>query len=661
MACLSGLLCQTSISQDKDEGLEPIPPIERRVPPAGIEIPEKKRKEWLAGLETFAAEAKALGSREERLPDAEVFAKALRLAIENGEFFKEKDLSLGDKTLDVALERLEDLKSGKAPWTEQRNLVVRGYRSAIDGSVQPYGLFIPEKADLKKPAPLLVWMHGRGDTQTDIHFINRDPSKNAALGGYFESDEILTLHAFGRQCIGWKHSGEIDVFEAIEDVKKHYSIDPDRIVLAGFSMGGAGAWHVGAHYTEEFCAVHAGAGFAETARYQNLTPEQYPVWYEQKLWGVYDVPGYVENLFNVPVIAYSGSEDKQKQAALVMEEAYQAHGKTLPHLIGPGMGHKYHPEVVKEVQAFLEQAIKDGRERFPETVTLQTQTLRYHDYAWVEMEGLGEHWKNATVEAWRNGPQNAVVKTANVTALRLLPNEEGMTAYPAGYEVTVDDQTLRLPAASPQISLLQKSGKWAVGEPGDGLRKKPGLQGPIDDAFMAPFLVVSPDKQSENPLVERWVEFELEHFKTRWRELFRGDLPVKEDKDLTNEDIANYNLIVFGDPASSRTLGKVLDKLPLAWNAKEVRVGKESFDAENHLPVMIYPNPYNPNRYVVINSGQTFREAHDRTNSLQNPKLPDWAILDLRQLPNDEGAGKVVAAGFFDEAWQVKTASKAKP
>jgi hypothetical protein len=63
---------------------------------------------------------------------------------------------------------------------------------------------------------------------------------------------------------------------------------------------------------------------------------------------------------------------------------------------------------------------------------------------------------------------------------------------------------------------------------------------------------------------------------------------------------------------------------------------------------------------VVINSGLTFREAHDRTNSLQNPKLPDWAILDITQPPNDETAGRVVEADFFDEHWKVKTSVRAQ-
>ena len=57
---------------------------------------------------------------------------------------------------------------------------------------------------------------------------------------------------------------------------------------------------------------------------------------------------------------------------------------------------------------------------------------------------------------------------------------------------------------------------------------------------------------------------------------------------------------------------------------------------------------------TVLNSGLSFREAHDKTNSLQNPKLPDWAILDVTQPADGESAGKVVAADFFDAHWKTK-------
>ncbi|MEM7395298.1 MAG: hypothetical protein AAF492_23445, partial [Verrucomicrobiota bacterium] len=95
--------------------------------------------------------------------------------------------------------------------------------------------------------------------------------------------------------------------------------------------------------------------------------------------------------------------------------------------------------------------------------------------------------------------------------------------------------------------------------------------------------------------------------------------------------------------------------LPFAWRKKELLAHGKTWSSANHVPVMIYPSPFAPGKYIVLNSGPTFREAHDRTNSLQNPKLPDWAILNIDDPPDAEQAGAVVAADFFDEFWQFKS------
>ena len=72
------------------------------------------------------------------------------------------------------------------------------------------------------------------------------------------------------------------------------------------------------------------------------------------------------------------------------------------------------------------------------------------------------------------------------------------------------------------------------------------------------------------------------------------------------------------------------------------------------MPILIYPNPLNPARYVVLNSGFTFREYDYLNNARQVPKLPDWAVIDLRTRPDWRYPGKVVAADFFGEDWQVR-------
>jgi hypothetical protein len=98
---------------------------------------------------------------------------------------------------------------------------------------------------------------------------------------------------------------------------------------------------------------------------------------------------------------------------------------------------------------------------------------------------------------------------------------------------------------------------------------------------------------------------------------------------------------------------RVIDQLPIKWNEKAVVVGQASWEASQHAPVLIYPNPLNPKRYVVFNSGFTYREYDYLNNARQVPRLPDWAIVDIRTKPDSRYPGKIVTAGFFGEQWQV--------
>jgi hypothetical protein len=199
-----------------------------------------------------------------------------------------------------------------------------------------------------------------------------------------------------------------------------------------------------------------------------------------------------------------------------------------------------------------------------------------------------------------------------------------------------------------------KSGWEVVRAPDKGLHKRHGLQGPIDDAFLDRFLMVRP---TGKPLHERsaaWVKAEMQHALDNWRSQFRGDAPVKDDTAVTDDDIAGSNLILWGDPSSNKVLAKIVKKLPIGWDAKLIQVGKKVYSVNRHVPVLIYPNPLNPKRYVVLNSGFTYREYDYLNNARQVPKLPDWAVLDIRQPPTTQWPGKVVAADFFDEDWQLK-------
>ena len=519
--------------------------------------------------------------------------------------------------------------------------------------VRRYRCDKPDGYDFQQAAPLYVWLHGRGDKTTDLYFLHQ----RATRPGQLKLKDALVLHPFGRHCIGFKSAGEIDVLEAIDSVVDRYKIDRDRIVLAGFSMGGAGAWHIGAHYTDRFAAVHAGAGFAETKLYTRLAADAFPPKYEQALWQVYDVPSYARNLLNVPLIAYSGEIDKQKQAADVMAAALKEQAGELKHVIGPGMGHKYHPESLTEIQDFLADTVQRGRDQYPKQVHLQTPTLRYNRMHWLRALALDEHWREARIDAQWVADSQLVVSTRNVRVLRLVSPAANPGKFAVGTKIEIDGQALQVEEATTDLTLVREQ-QWRLADTNENLLpigvKRHGLQGPIDDAFLAPFLVVTPTRKFGSPEKQRWVEFELAHFLARWQAVYRGELRTKRDDQVTDDDLEQYHLVLFGDVESNRWIEKIADRLPIACNGEQIKIGDREFDAQYHLPLMICPNPKNPLRYVVLNSGPTHREAHDRTNSLQNPKLPDWALVDVRVAPTDSSVGKIVAADFFDEQWQVK-------
>ena len=137
----------------------------------------------------------------------------------------------------------------------------------------------------------------------------------------------------------------------------------------------------------------------------------------------------------------------------------------------------------------------------------------------------------------------------------------------------------------------------------------------------------------------------------RWREVFRGDLPVKRAGQLTPDDLENKNLILFGEPATNGIMAELLGRTPIGWQDNEVRLGARSWKGESMVPLAIYPNPKHPGRYIVLNSGPTIRDKSDPNNSLQTPQLPDWAVLDVGAPPTDSTPAKIIDAGFFNEEW----------
>ncbi|OYV85823.1 MAG: hypothetical protein B7Z73_12820 [Planctomycetia bacterium 21-64-5] len=642
-----------------------VPDNVRRIPKPGIEVPAERaealRKALAALEEQISSLDKHAAARiRDLLPDVRIYTKAVHDALEFNEFFDAKELAVAEELLREGHERARQLAEGEAPWTTATGLVVRGYVSRIDGSVQPYGLVVPESYEPKGlyRHRLDIWFHGRGETLSELNFIQGRRKQV----GQFAPRDTLVLHPYGRYCNAFKFAGEVDVLEALADVERRYRVDSELISVRGFSMGGAACWHFAVHYADRWFAANPGAGFAETPAFLRHFQKEaaQPTWFERRLFHLYDCNDWAPNLFHCPTIAYSGEKDVQKQAADVMAAALEEAGIRLRHVIGPGTAHSYHPQAAAEVEQGMNSLAELGRDRHPTAVHLVTYTLKYNRTSWITIEGMNEHWQRSAVEVVLADTSSLDVTADNVTDLAF--------DFPAGWcpfdvdqpiSAFVDNQEVFLPQPlsdrSWHADLHLADGKWEAGpRPRKGLRKRHNLQGPIDDAFMDRFLFVRPSQKAGHEAVGKWAQAELDRAVEHWRRQFRGAAPVKQDSEVTDDDIANSNLVLWGDPASNRVLAKIVERLPISWQTGEIKVGEQRFAADRHALILIYPNPLNPERYVVLNSGFTFRDYAYLNNARQVPKLPDWAVIDLETPPNSLWPGKVTAAGFFDEAWQLK-------
>jgi predicted acyl esterase len=630
-----------------------------------LDASASERGQLERGLEDLRARLARLSRKvkPDDLADASIHAKAVAWALRYEETLTASDAGRLKEALRRGNERAAALEAGTRPWAERKGKVVRAFVSAIDGSVQPYGMIVPKGYDPAKPMRLDVVLHGssRPVGMSELRFLGRfdqgdGPAADAPAQPYLE------LHPLGRveNCYRWP--GETDVFEAIEAACRNYRIDRDRIVLRGMSMGASGTWHLGLKHPDRFVALGPYCGYVDTHHFSrtplpNFVKVDALPPHQEKALRLLDSVGYAANAGVVPAVACMGEKDVFFQAHVLMGEAMKKEGLLLVNLISPGTGHVQDPATHAEQMRRIAAHAARGIDHAPRHLRFVTWSLKYSRCHWLRILGLSEHYQRAELEADVTDDGSVTFKEPkNVTLFSFrspVPAREGARLRVGGREVA----PLR-PGGSREVRVRRRGDGWELAPAGalpEG--KRPGLQGPIDDAFTAPFLCVRGTGKPWSPAVQAWSEASLKRFAYEWHRYFRGDLPVKDDTAVTEDDVRRCHLILFGDPGSNRWIAKVTPQLPLRWTREELHVAGTGYRAADHAPVLIHPSPLAEGRYVVLNSGHTFHEKELASlNYLLFPRLGDWAVLEVGAAAPVQPSGplreRVLRAGFFDERWR---------
>jgi dienelactone hydrolase len=585
------------------------------------------------------------------LADVEIYYEAARWKMAYPEeFFRQRSIADTLAVLDKGLERAAQLKEGRSPWTAQKGRVVRGFRSALDNSVQPVRVTVPDDYDGTRPFPLDVAQHGRFTSLYEVETLN---SWQGAEIDYLPGTIQIDLFGRGKNTYHWP--GEADIFEAMDFAKTAYKVDPERMTLRGFSMGGAGVWHTALHFPDLWAAVEVGAGDNTSHRIPVL--DSLPP-FQQAMCRIFDnMYEWALNAYDIPFASYVGENDRNVvkhnsvRDQLIREgirfegEPFSlkaANAPSMIFLIAAGTGHDMHPESRKQLNAYLYERIKTGRQT-PDHIRFLTYTTRYNRDYWITLDGLEKHYQRADVDAKRSDDHTRYdITTRNLTRLMLRQTERAVV-------INIDGQALRVKPAR-ELALEKQGGAWKPANLRDNrLRKKHGLQGPIDDAFLEPFLVVRPTGIPWNAAANDQALRMLQRFDRQYTLAYRGHIRVKDDKDVTPADFAKYHVVLFGDPGSNRWIARLQGKLPLHWTRETVTFGARTFAAAESVPAMIYPSPLGADHYVVVNSGLTAAWA-DWAGDFPTPRYGDFAVFKVKESSDDPEA---MYAGLFDESWKL--------
>lgn len=134
-----------------------------------------------------------------------------------------------------------------------------------------YYLYEPANLARSNPAPLIVVLHGSGDT-------GMMPVKRWRELAAKEGILIAGPNALNRQMWRIPEDGPEFIYELVESLKKKHSIDQQRVYLFGHSGGAIVALYLGLMQSQYFAAtaVHAGAIRPEDAYYIDKTRRKIP-------------------------------------------------------------------------------------------------------------------------------------------------------------------------------------------------------------------------------------------------------------------------------------------------------------------------------------------------------------------------------------------------
>lgn len=514
---------------------------------------------------------------------------------------------------------------------------VTTFLSEVDDTDQPYGLYLPKQFDAAKKYPLVISLHGAGSNhRLNLRRVfgqgNRPGETDPQATRYFpplKDVNFIVASPLARGTMGYQGLAERDIYEVLADVKKRFAIDENRVYLTGLSMGGGGTLWLGLTRPDVWAAI-APVCAAVPGGGEDLAP----------------------NALNLPVHLFHGDQDQAVPVGVSRKwhKLLEGLGGPVEYVEYPGVKHNSWDNAYSD-SAIFDWFAKFRRNRFPDRVRFVSRAYRYNSAYWVELDGLTPGTL-ASIDARFTGANRLEITTSQLDGFTLNLEGHPKFAQALPVEISVDGAVHKVKAQG-AVSFSKSGAGWQASRyraaPG---AKRPGLEGPIGEAISARHIYVygTEGVPSADELRRRREQAEQAANWSAPRSRLLLNLRVASDKEVTDADVAEANLVLLGSKETNRLIARFAPQLPLELKP----------DAAGHGLVFVAPVG---ERYVVVSSGLPWWTGADQA------KRPGFRFIGatfrlLMGFPDyilfKGSLEDVVAEGRFDRNWKLAGADAEK-
>lgn len=596
-----------------------------------------------------AAPAPLTPAYERNLPIAQLALKKAQLLGELARGWAGAG-DLNDRLVQQGEAALQRARTGQAPPLAPGKLNELAYITANDRTVQPYYLYVPPGYTPDRKWPLIVFLHGYVPTISALDPWLPSPEQCDIAGKH----GCLLLVPYGRRNTDFQGVGETDVLASTAEVCKWYPVDPDRVYLSGVSMGGMGAWNLALRHPGRYAAVTPMCGQTDMFLWWGWKREDSEPW---KRWLIEwdNALDQTANLRNQNFFVQHGAQDNliPVQQTELMVKAAEEQGTPVKHYYFPDEGHYiyFRDDSYENAWSWVTQFTQ---ERHPRRVDFKCYSLEYNRAFWLTIDAFKEWGKPATITAEVATDGGALTVTAanvatlsvDTAAARL--SEQGFKLVFNGKEIACAGRAAGAPAT---VTVTPEAADPAAPLPA-GLRKRQGLCGPCEEVLDTRFLLVQGSQGPDNQKQE--VARQVARWSKDWDDFADGLPPAKLDTEVTAEDLAEANLVLFGTPQTNSVLARLADGLPVRIGDHRFEVAGKTYEGADVGLVVCYPNPLNPRRYVLVYSGELWGEKLSVNH--KHDLLPDFVVFTTKSFGKDD-TNDALCAGFFGMNWQLSPAT----